>query len=174
MYYKLHYVCTTNLCSVHFLEQHRWAAEPWRIPLTLRCCPDPEHISPTKVEREEGSFRSKYLKQHFWLQTLSLNHFLLQAAEGKQFHWHCFPELNAKKYLCFCIQWKEVWANLMRLNPLTDSPGRGLSWVFAAASLASCSSLLRVWMAVSAESISMGPQASWAYRQRINHSSRFQ
>lgn len=45
---------------------------------------------------------------------------------------------------------------------LTDSPGSGFSCSLAAAALASCSSLLRVWMAVSAESISMGPQASWA------------
>lgn len=45
---------------------------------------------------------------------------------------------------------------------LTDSPGSGFSCSLAAAALASCSSLLRVWMAVSAESISMGPQASCA------------
>lgn len=46
---------------------------------------------------------------------------------------------------------------------LTFSPGSGFSWALAAASLASCSSFLRVWMAVSAESISMGPQASCAW-----------
>ena len=44
----------------------------------------------------------------------------------------------------------------------TDSPGRGLSWPATAAILASCSSLLRFWMAVRAESISIGPHASWA------------
>lgn len=53
---------------------------------------------------------------------------------------------------------------LIQLNQisLTDSPGSGFSCMSMAAILASWSSVFRVWTAVRAEWISMGPQASWA------------
>lgn len=48
---------------------------------------------------------------------------------------------------------------------LTVSPGRGFSWLSTAAILASCSSFLSVCTVLRAESISIGPQASWACQQ---------
>lgn len=44
----------------------------------------------------------------------------------------------------------------------TDSPGSGLSCPSSAAILASWSSFFKVWTVLRAESISRGPQASWA------------
>lgn len=52
----------TNLCSVHFPVQHRWAAEPWRNPRPWRCCPDPEHISPAEAQTTKSQ---KHL-EHTW------------------------------------------------------------------------------------------------------------
>lgn len=50
---------------------------------------------------------------------------------------------------------------------LTVSPGRGLSWPSMTDILASWSSLLSVCTVLRAESISKGPQASWAFKQHI-------
>lgn len=52
---------------------------------------------------------------------------------------------------------RNLWKSL-----LTDSPGKGFSCLSEAAILASWSSFLRVCTAMRAESISIGPHASWA------------
>lgn len=137
----------TNQWNVHFLELHRWAAGPWRILPTLRCCPNPEHISPAE---------EKSIKQNIcWQGNIRKKSSSITRLKCQQ-----LVEIFLLK------EW--ILGEFLGFRGfLTDSPGRGFSWVFVAASLASCSSLLSVWIAVRAESISMGPQASWAFKIRV-------
>lgn len=60
-------VCRTNQYNAHFPEPHMWAAEPWRIPLTWRCCPNPERISPTKEDTNKN-IHFIIQKLNIWLQ----------------------------------------------------------------------------------------------------------
>lgn len=140
---------STNLCSVHFLVQRTWVTAPWRNRRPWRCCPDPEHIFPANRRDRKTKQNSSLLITRkdqtdcvLSYTTNSLSSFMLLLL------------------LLLCRQ--SILRAAVLWTSLTDSPGSGFSCSLAAAALASCSSLLRVWMAVSAESISMGPQASWA------------
>lgn len=127
------------LYNVHCLVQHTLAAEPWRSPRPWTCSPNPEHTSPAVSANRTHKYSSIHSCDR-----------LVEVVLHTVGYIKCNVSLELRSECC---------------HVLTDSPGRGLSWPSMTDILASWSSLLSVCTVLRAESISRGPQASWAFRQ---------
>lgn len=115
------------------------ATGPWRSPQPWMYFLNPEHTSPAvgATEHTNKPFDSQ----------LEFSHHISMSTVG-YLQYNVSIELHSR--CCYV---------------LTVSPGRGLSWLSMTDIFASWSSLFSVCTVLRAESISKGPQASWAFKR---------
>lgn len=98
----------------------------------------------------------------------SCAHFSSCGSKTRRHKWSSgFTNLLMTLYRTVFFNWiLQYESAVVQALVLTVSPGRGLSWPSMTDILASWSSLLSVCTVLRAESISRGPQASWAFKHR--------